>query len=151
MLFNKKYVICHLRHASTEFVDVHLVVPSGDFITNVGKGVYNLNPAYAVISYGKRLHFVLNENDVVPAYFSRTNSNQEIIIQVKEVKTALENKAYELLYGKMKDIGFIIACLGLLIAIVVGVYAVYTIQNVSPMIEYLYTHPPAPDAIKVIT
>jgi hypothetical protein len=150
ILFNKKYVICHLKNSSTDFIEIWRIVPEKDFITTVGKGKYNLNPAYALLNFNHRLHFMLSENDVIPQYIKRTNTNDEIVIQVKEVKTALENKAYELLYGKYKDIAMVIACIGLLIAICVSVYAIYTIQNISPMIEYLYAHPPAQEVVKVV-
>lgn len=141
-LFNKRYVICHLNNKNTGYEEIWKVVPKPDFMTTVGKYDYNLNPNYAILSWKKRLHFKLNEADVIPEYPARKDTKEEVLIQVSEVKTALHNNAYKIIYGKNKDIALILCAIALFISIIVALYAIYTIGTISPMIEYLYSHPP---------
>jgi hypothetical protein len=139
---NKKYVVCHIKSASTDFVEIWKVVPAADYLTQIGKYDYDLNPKYAVLVWKGRLHYTLNENDVIPAYLSRLDSKAEILIQVQEVRTALHNKAYDFLYMKNKNIALILCGVGLVIAILVAIYGIYEIQRVAPLIQWLYDHPP---------
>lgn len=132
---NRKYVICHMNSTHTDFVEIFKVVPEKDFLTSVGRGVYNLNPNYSALTWKGRQHFIIDEADVIPKYTKRSGTNEEILIQVKETTTALENRAYTILYGKYKDIAFILACVGLLIAAVAAIYASYEISQVSALIQ----------------
>lgn len=150
ILFNKKYVVCHKVNKQTGFEEVWRVVPNPDFITTVGKFDYNLNPRYAILSWKGRLHYRLNENDVIPEYPQRKDTNEEVLIQVSEVKTALHNNAYKIIYGKKADLALILCAIALFLSIIVALYATYTIGNISPMIEYLYAHPPGNGNVTII-
>jgi len=153
MFFNRKYVVCHLQNKNTGFEEVWKVVPNPDFITTVGKFDYNLNPNYAIMSWKKRLHFKLNEADVIPEYPKRTDTNEEVLIQVSEIKTALHNNAYKIIYGKKMDIALIVCGIALFLSLIVAIYAIYTIGTISPLVEWLYAHPPQElgnTAVKVI-
>jgi len=143
MAFNKKYVICHLRREATDFEDVWKVVPKPDYLTTVGKFDYDLNPRYAILKWGRRLHFILHENDAIPQYINREDNNNEILMQVKEIKTALHNKSYDFLYAKNKNIALILCAVGLVISIIVAIYCAYEIQKIAPLVQWLYDHPPA--------
>lgn len=136
-----KYVVCHLRRTSSDFEEIYLVVPTADFFTVVGKYTYNLNPAYAMMRWKGRLHFVLNENDAIPKYLSRFDTKEEILMQVAELKTALHNRAYDFLYVKNKNMALILAAIGLGISIFIALYAVYEIQKIEPIISYIASHP----------
>ena len=149
-LFNKRYVICHLNNKNTGYEQIWKVIPKPDFMTTVGKYDYNLNPNYAIISWKKRLHFKLNEADVIPEYPQRKDTKEEVLIQVSEVKTALHNNAYRIIYGKKADLALILCAIALFIALIVAIYAVYTIGTISPMIEYLYAHPPGSANVTII-
>lgn len=150
ILFNKKYVVCHLYNKNTSFEEIWRVVPSPDFMTKVSKFDYCLKPEYAIMRWKGRLHFRLNEADVIPEYPQRKDTKEEVLIQVSEVKTALHNNAYKIIYGKKADIALILCAIALFISIIVALYAVYTIGNISPMIEYLYAHPPGNTGVTVI-
>ena len=141
-LFRKKYVICHLQNKNTGFEEIWKVIPSPDFMTKVSKYDYNLNPNYATMSWKKRLHFRLNEADVIPEYPKRKDTDEEVLIQVSEVKTALHNNAYKIIYGKKVDMALIICGIALFISLVVAIYAVYTISQINPLVTWLYEHPP---------
>lgn len=149
-LFNKKYVICHLNNKNTGYEEIWKVVPKPDFMTTVGTYDYNLNPNYAIMSWKKRLHFMLNEADAIPEYPKRKDTKEEVLIQVSEVKTALHNNAYKIIYGKNKDIALILCAVALFISIIVALYAIYTIGTISPMIEYLYAHPPGNPNVSIV-
>jgi hypothetical protein len=146
LLQSKKYVVCHLHSASTDFDEVYLVIPNPDFFTKVGKFDYNLNPNYAIMKWKSRLHFYLNEADAIPRYLTRSDSNQEVLMQVQEIKTALHNKAYNFLYGKSPNIALIVACVGMAIAILLAVYGVYEYQKMAPIVDYVYAHQIAIDS-----
>ena len=132
---NKKYVICHVKKASTGFIDEWKVVPKPDYITKVGSYDYDLNPRYAVLEWKKRLHFMINEGDVIPQYLSRTDSNEEILIQVQEVRTALHNTAYDFLYRKNQNLALLVAFAALFLVLIALVYAVYEIQKVDSLLS----------------
>jgi len=149
ILQSKRYVVCHLHRAATDFDEVYLVVPKPDFYTTVGKFDYNLNPNYSILKWNARLHFYLNEADAIPRYLTRSDSNIEVLMQVQEIKTALHNKAYNFLYGKSPNIALIIACVGMAIAILVAVYSVYEYQKMAPIVEYVYTHQIAVESVIV--
>lgn len=151
MFDGKKYVICHIKRASTDFEEIYNIVPKPDYYTTVGKYDYNLNPKYALMRWKGRLHFQLNEADAIPVYLNRTEDKAEVLQQVQEIKTALHNKAYNFLYGKAPNIALIIACVACAIAILVAIYGIYEIQKISPMITYLYEHPPQATNIIVPT
>lgn len=151
-LFNKRYVVCHLMNKQTGFEEVWRVVPPSDCITQVGKHNYNLNPKYALMSWKKRLHFKLNEADSTPEYIRRTYTDvNEILTQVDELDTAVNTRAYKIIYGKKMDLALILCGIALFIALIVAIYATYTIGNITPMIEYLYAHPPTTGNITVYT
>ena len=152
ILFNRKYVVCHLQNKNTGFEEVWRVVPTTDYITQVGKHNYNLNPDYAILSWKKRLHFILNEGDVIPEYLKRTGSNEEILIQVDEIDTAINTRAYKIIYGKKMDIALIVCGVALFLSLIIAVYAIYTVGKVTPLIEWLYAHPPSEinSAVKII-
>lgn len=143
IIFNKKYVVCHLTRPASDSEEIHRVVPKSDYMTTVGKYDYDLKPEYALFRWKGRLHYLLEENDAIPKYIKRTDSNQEILMQVQEIKTALHNRSYDFLYAKNKNIALIVACAGMFIAILVAIYAIYKIGQISPMIEWLYAHPPS--------
>jgi hypothetical protein len=151
-MFRKKYVVCHLQNRNTGFEEIWKVIPSPDFMTKVSKYDYNLNPNYAIISWKNRLHFQLNEADVIPEYPKRHDTNEEVLIQVSEVKTALHNNAYKIIYGKKMDIAIILCGIALFISLIVAIYAVYTIGKITPMIDWLYAHPPTEigNTVKII-
>jgi hypothetical protein len=139
---NKKYVICHVKRASTDFEDIWNIIPNPDYFTTVGKFDYNLNPQYAMMKWKGRLHFHIDEGDAIPKYINRKDTPQEILMQVQEIKTALHNKAYNFLYGKSPNIALIIACVACGIALLIAIYGIYEIQKIAPMITWLYEHPP---------
>lgn len=137
IVYTKRYVICHLSNPNTEFVDDWYVVPRPDFYTKVGKYLYNLNPDYATRKEKGRLHFDLDVNDAIPIYPKRTNSDEEIIQQVIEVQTAIDNNVKDFLYRKQQNIALIIAFVALAIAILIALYAVYTIQTNNAILDQL--------------
>lgn len=142
LLDSKKYVICHLKRPSTDFDEVHYIIPSPDYLTVVGKFDYNLNPQYAMMKWKGRLHFHLNEGDSIPDYLHRKDSKEEILCQVQEIKTALHNKSYSFFYGKSTNVAMIIAIVACAISILVAIYGIYEIQKISPLITWLYENPP---------
>lgn len=147
IVFNKKYVICHVVNENTDFEEIWKVVPKKDSLTKVNKFDYDLNPRYALLRWKGRLHFRINDKDVIPQYVGRTDSNEEILIQVQEIRTALHNNAYDWLYAKKQNIALILCGVALFISLLVAVYAVYKIGQISPMIEWLYAHPPASESV----
>lgn len=138
IIFNKKYVVCHLKNENTGFVEIWKVVPPTDKMTKVGNHYYNLNPNYALLSWKNRLHFQLNRGDVIPRYFERTNSKEEILIQVDEIDTAINTKAYKIIYGKEKNITLLICAAALLLALVTAIYAIYTIDKINATMTIIY-------------
>jgi hypothetical protein len=98
------------------------------------------------MKWKSRLHFYLNEADAIPRYLTRSDSNQEVLMQVQEIKTALHNKAYNFLYGKSPNIALIVACVGMAIAILLAVYGVYEYQKMAPIVDYVYAHQIAIDS-----
>lgn len=135
---SKKYVICHLRNPNTEFEEVYKIVPSKDYLTHVGtNGVYDLNPRYASMTWKGRLHFTLNQNDVIPMYPNRTSNTDEILIQVREVETALNNKAYDELFKKQSNTVLLLAGIALVISLSVGVYTLYELSQLKSMVAFL--------------
>lgn len=137
ILFSKKYVTCNLINPATDFVDKWYIVPKADFYTKVGKYFYNLNPQYASKKLEGRLVFDLDLNDAIPLYQTRTNSNEEIIQQVIELRTALENNVKEFLFKKQSNLILIAVAVGWLITIIVLVFAIYTIQSNNYILDGL--------------
>jgi len=151
ILFNRKYVVCHLQNPNTGFEEVWRVVPPADAITLVGKHHYNLNPKYAIMAWKNRLHFRLSEGDATPEYVGRTYTDtQEILTQVDEIDTAVNTRAYKIIYGKKMDITLILCAIALFISLIVAIYGIYTISQISPLIEWLYAHPPADPSSAVV-
>lgn len=137
---NRKFVVCHLKLAATDFTDEWLVVPNKDNYTQVGKYHYDLNPKYSVLKHKGRLHFILDENNAIPNHLSKDNVD-DITFQVQELKTALENRASEFLFAKNKNIALILCAIGFVISLLIAIYAIYTIREISPIISWLYEHP----------
>ena len=133
--FRKKYVVCHMKNENTGFTEIWKVVPPTDKLTSVGKHHYNLKPEYSIIEWKGRLHFQLSEGDVIPRYLSRTNTKEEILIQVDETDTAINTRAYKIIYGKQKDIALIIGGIALLIALLTAIYAIYSIDKFGSAIQ----------------
>lgn len=138
--FRKKYVICHLKNEHTGFEEIYKVIPPTDRITLVGKHHYNLNPNYATISWKNRLHFVLNDGDVIPRYLDRVNTNEEIIQQVDETDTAINTRAYKIIYGKQKDIALILCAVALMVALLTAVYAIYSVDKMTTALQIVYSN-----------
>lgn len=150
VVFTKKYVVCHLRNDNTEFEEIHRVVPNSDYLTPVGGFDYNLNPAYRALSWKGRNHFILQKNDVIPRYLERQDTKEEILVQVQEVRTALHNKAYGFLYAQKQNLALILCAVALFISLLVALYAVIKIGQVTPILDWLMQHPPgATDTIIV--
>lgn len=137
LVFRKKYVICNLLNPNTDFVDEWLVVPRPDFYTKVGKYHYNLNPNYSKRKDKGRLIFDLDRNDAIPLYIERTNSNEEIIQQVIELETAIDNNVKEFLYKRKDNIILLIVGIGWLLTIIALIFAIYSIQSNNAQIESL--------------
>lgn len=137
IVYRKKYVICNLINPSTDFVDEWFVVPRPDFYTKVGKYHYNLNPTYATKKLNGRLVFDIDINDAIPLYQKRKNTEEEIIQQVIELETAIDNNVKEFLYRKQQNMALIIAFVALAIAIVVALYAIYTVQSNNATLDII--------------
>ena len=137
-IFNsKRYVICHLKTASTDFIHDYRVVPEPTYLTKVRKGTYDLNPIYATLKWRGRLHFNLNENDVIPQYPGRTGSRDEILIQVKEVETALNSSAYDELFKRDRMTALMLAGIALLITILTSIYIIYELSQIKDVLIIL--------------
>lgn len=127
----KRYVVCHMRYANTKFEDEFNVVPEADYLTRVGKLFYDLNPVYAIMFWKKRLHYILDENNVIPLHLSK-DTNEDVIFQAKEVQNAMNNNVTEYLFTKRKDILII----GLFIVAIVAVIAmIYSIVRMNELLE----------------
>jgi len=127
----KQFVVCHMRYANTKYEDEIVVVPESDFITKVKAFSYDLNPKYSIGFWKKRLHFVLDENNMVPLHFEKDN-NEEIMFQAMEVQNALNNNVTEYLFTKRKEILII----GLFIVAIVAVIAlIYSIVRMNELLE----------------
>lgn len=137
VISSKKYVVCNLLNPNTDFVEEWLVVPRPDFYTKVSKYHYNLNPEYAKRKVNGRLVFDLDKNDAIPLYSKRTNSNEEIIQQVIELETAIDNNVKEFLYKRKDSIVLLIVGIGWLITILVVIFAIYSIQSNNAQIDSL--------------
>jgi hypothetical protein len=135
---NKKYVVCHVKGESTGYIEDWKVVPKPDYLTPVGPYDYDLHPRYAALSWKKRLHYNLNEGDVIPDYSSRKDTPGEILIQVQEVKTALHNKAYDFLYKKNNNIALIVAFAGWIVTIIVLIYLAYKLTAMTGTLDIIY-------------
>lgn len=133
-----KYVVCHLKNKNTDFEEIWKVVPTIDFLTTVGKHNYNLNPKYSLLKWKGRLHYSLNESDVIPEYPTRTNLTEEILIQVDETDTAIQNRAYKIIYGKQKDIALILCAFALVLSLLTSIYVIYSIDNMTSTIQTVY-------------
>lgn len=137
LAFRKKYVICHLKNENTGFEEIWKVVPPTDKMTLIGKHYYNLDPKYAMMRWKGRLHFQINEKDVIPEYINRTDSKEEILIQVGETDTAINTRAYKIIYGKEKNIALILCAVAFLIAILIAVYAIYKINSFEATMQFV--------------
>jgi ABC-type glycerol-3-phosphate transport system permease component len=135
--YNKKYVICHIKKEATDFEDIWKIVPKPDYLTKVGKFDYDLNPNYSILKWKGRLHYLLKEGDVIPQYITRKDTNEEILIQVQEVRTALHNTAYDFLYRKNQNLALLVAFAALALTMIVAVYAAYEISKVDSAIQSL--------------
>lgn len=134
---NKKYVICNLTNPNTDFIEKWYIVPRPDFYTKVGKYHYNLKPEYATSRENGRLVFNLDKNDAIPLYPNRTGSNEEIIQQVIELETAIDNNVKEFLYKRKDSIVLIIVGVGWLLTLIALIYAIYTIQSTNGTMKAL--------------
>lgn len=139
MAFRKKYVVCHLKNENTGFEEIWKVVPPVDKMTLVGQHYYNLDAKYALMTWRGRLHFQLNEKDVVPEYLKRTGSTEEILIQVGETDTAINTRAYKIIYGKEKNIALILCATAFMIAILITIYAIYKINSFETTMQFVLT------------
>lgn len=127
----KRFVVCHMRYANTQYEDEFIVVPESDFLTEVKKFSYDLNPKYAIGYWKKRLHFVLDESNTIPKHFEKDN-NDEIVFQAMEIQNALNNNVTEYLFTKRKEI----LILGLFaIAIIATVALIYSVVRMNEVIE----------------
>jgi len=103
------------------------------------------------MEWKKRLHFKLNEGDATPEYLTRTYTDvNEILTQVDEIDTAINTRAYKIIYGKKMDIALILCGIALFLSFIVAVYGIYTIGQVTPLIEWLYAHPPTNGNVTVL-
>ena len=136
----KKFVVCHVKMTSTNFVEEWLVRPAPDYLTKVGKYQYDLNPKYHILEHKGRLHYLLHENDAIPKRVT-PYTNEEILFQVEEIKTALENRAAEWIYRKNNSIALIGMALAWFLTLVALIYLLYKIQQISPILDWLYAHP----------
>lgn len=136
----RRYVVCHLKMPGTQFTDEWDVVPEKNHFTTVGKYQYDLNPKYAILEYRGRLHFKLDENNAIPRHLDHDN-NEEILFQVQEIRTALENRAAEWIYRKNNSIALIGMAIAWFITLIALIYVIYKMQQVSPILDWLYAHP----------
>ncbi len=127
----KRFVVCHMHYANTQYEDEFIIVPESDFLTEVKKFSYDLNPKYAIGHWKKRLHFVLDENNTIPLHFTQDN-NEEIIFQAMEIQNALNNNVTEYLFTKRKEI----LILGLFAVAIIAIIAlIYSIVRMNEVIE----------------
>lgn len=136
----KSYVVCHMKNPATDFIDDWLVVPDKEKLTKVGGGYYDLADRYSILKFNGRLHFLLQKNNAIPIHLGKDN-NDEILIQVAEITAALEAKPYRYLLNPKTDWKFYIAIVGLAISIIIGLYALNMINQMKPILEWMYTHP----------
>ena len=127
----KRFVVCHMRYANTQYEDEYVVVPESDFLTEVKKYSYDLNPKYAIGYWKKRLHFVLDENNTIPLHFTKDN-NEEILFQAMEIQTAMNNDVTEYLFTKRREI----LILGLFVVAIIAVLGViFSVIRMNELIE----------------
>ena len=128
----KRYVVCHLRYQAG-LEDIYNVIPNPQGLTKVGSYSYELGDKYVALSFNKRKHYVLQENDTIPKTFEG-QTDESIIFQAAEIQTALNNTVMEYLFSKKKDI----LILGLFIiavaAILCIIYNIYEIAKLKEMI-----------------
>ena len=126
--WRKRYVICHLTYQAG-LVDVFYVIPNKLGLTTVGKFDYLLNEKYIALTFKKRHHYVLDENDSIPkTYIAHTK--EEVIFQTSEIKNALENNVMEYLFSKKKELLII----GLFIIATIATLAIiYNIININEL------------------
>lgn len=135
ILKQKRYVVCHLRYANTQHIDIFNVVPESDFLTKVKSFSYLLDPKYAVLTWKKRLHFVLDENNSIPVHFEK-DKDEDILFQAMEIQTSLDNNVTEYLFTKRKEILII----GLFIVAVVSILAsMYCIIQLGSIVDKVNT------------
>lgn len=131
MTKRKRFVVCHMRYTNTTFEDEFVVVPESDYLTEVKKFSYDLNPKYAIGYWKKRLHFVLDENNTIPKHFIK-DDNEEVVFQAMEIQNALNNNVTEYLFTKRKEI----LIMGLfIIAIAATIAIVYSIIRINELVE----------------
>ena len=109
----KRYVICHMMYPSG-LSDTYLVVPNPEGLTKVGRNSYMLKEEYSILKYKKRLHYILQEDDVVPVRTIPT-SRKDLIFQSAEIQTALDNTVMTYLFkGKAEIILYVVVGLVIL-------------------------------------
>jgi hypothetical protein len=114
--WKKRYVVCHMNYQAG-MKDIYNVIPNQSGLTQVGKYSYDLAEKYVALTYMKRNHYVLDEENAIPKNYEKYDKN-EIIFQAAEIQTALDNNVMEYLFSKKKElliIGlFIIATISML-------------------------------------
>ena len=123
----KKYVVCHLKRCNTDFIDIYNVVPESDKLTHIDNFDYNLHPKYSVLKYKGRLHFLLNEENSIPA----TTIQPDLVFASHEIRDGLNNKVVSELFTRKKDIMLLIM-MGLSgVMIIVMLYTVSVLNKVN--------------------
>lgn len=133
----KKFVVVHVRNPATKFMDTYNVVPNFEGLTSVGEFQYTLRPDNAIMEWKGRLHYLVDKDDTIPKSISERTS-KDVLVSVYQVRSALRSKAYDILYGEQKNIALLVCFIALMITIVIAIYALYTINNISPMVETIY-------------
>ena len=141
--WNKRYVICHLRfQAGLE--EIHNVIPNQQGLTKVGEYAYLLSEKYIILTHNKRVHYILNEADAIPAICAATKK-EDIIFQAAEIQTALDNNVMEYLFSQKKDL----LIWGLFILIFIAIAAIgYNIVTLGELKTMLSTSTPSVIEVK---
>jgi hypothetical protein len=137
--WNKRYVICHLNYRAG-LKDIFNVIPNMEGLTKVGKFSYNLSDKYAALTFNKRLHFVLQEEDVFPKTYTEI-TDELLIYRAAEIQTALDNTVMDYLFSKKKElliIGLFVLATVSLLAII---YNIYELNNLKASIASIAISP----------
>jgi hypothetical protein len=131
--WKKRYVICHLNYKAG-MNDIFKVIPNQEGLTQVGNFSYMLTDKYIALTFDKRLHYVLQEEDVFPKTFGELTT-ADIIYRAAEIQTALDNTVMDYLFSKKKEL--LIMGLFLLGIIAIGaiIYNVYELNGIKAAIE----------------
>lgn len=143
-----------------------------------GKKIYQLNPDNIAYRKKGRGHFICNEEDSMPLKFREIElkdeniiykhndqiyfksddkgkalkldprTDDDYIIGADRVDQGMYSKSLRILHGQEDKIAFYIALAAVLIAIGAAAYSVYTINQVSPMIQAIYEKI-TPDMIQI--